>query len=54
MSFSESLLLAIFSFCVAGYGYLQCVKSFFYDRVEVTASSEPNGLNKFNAMVLFC
>lgn len=46
-SFSESLLLVIFCFCVTGYGYLLCVPNFFYYKVEVTASSEPNWMNTF-------
>lgn len=52
MSSRESLLLAIPCFCVTGYGYLQCVTSFFYYRVEVPASSEP--LGRINSLVLGC
>lgn len=53
MSSSESLRLAFFCFCVTGYGYLQCLTSFFYYRVEVPASSEPHGMNKFTGIGLF-
>lgn len=49
MSSRESLLLAIPCFCVTDYGYLQCVTSFFYYRVEVPASSEP--LERINSLV---
>lgn len=52
MSSRESLLLAIPCFGLTGYGCLQSVTSFFYDRVEVPASSEP--LGRINSLVSGC
>lgn len=46
----ESLLLAIPCFGLTGYGCLQSVTSFFCDRVEVPASSEP--LGRINSLVV--